>query len=146
MPRNASFDCVLCNKKFSFYNAFLKHLDSHNEKEVLSLRTGKSSTTAKDDKGKPKLAFLPPRALVETAKALEHGAKKYGYEAYLDKPGTLGTWLSAALRHMNRTLQGQDVDEESQVSHIAHAASNLLIALELTLLGTEKFDDRKRAK
>lgn len=82
----------------------------------------------KHDSGKAPLDLLPYDSLEEIAKVLDFGAKKY----------TRGNWsngikesrlIAAALRHIHQYNSGMDLDEESGVSHAAHAACNLLFLL-----------------
>ena len=49
--------------------------------------------------------------------------------------------IAAALRHVNAYNGGEDCDPESGVSHIAHAACNLLMLIESKNLGLGT-DDR----
>lgn len=85
-------------------------------------------TGKKFDAGKPAHDLLPFEALDEIAKVLSFGEKKYA----------AGNWangiqirrlLSAAYRHMGQFNSGEDVDPESGISHLAHAACNLLFAI-----------------
>lgn len=82
----------------------------------------------KFDQGKAPMDLLPYESLYEVARVLGFGEKKYD----------AGNWangiemrrlLSAAYRHMGQYNSGQDVDEESEISHLAHAACNLLFAI-----------------
>lgn len=94
----------------------------------------------KYDKGKPRMELLSPSALQEIAKVMTHGAKKYGDYNWLG--GMKHSRLyGAALRHITSHLDGEDLDEETGISHLAHAGCCLMMLLtyEIKGLGT---DDR----
>ena len=84
----------------------------------------------KDTKGKPQLSLIPYTALVEIAHVREFGVEKYGDdEAWYDVPTK--DFLDAALRHIYKYLSGAADDPESGRSHIAHAATSLVLALSI---------------
>ena len=73
----------------------------------------------KYDQGKPDLSLLPRELLEETARAFEFGAKKYGRSNY--KKGM--DWhrvTASAMRHLVAFGNGEDMDSESGLSHLAH--------------------------
>lgn len=79
----------------------------------------------KYDSGKPDLSMIPYEFLEEVALVLMHGEKTYGRDNW-----TIGSnWnraFSAAGRHMFKWWAGEDRDPESGLSHLAHAACNLM--------------------
>lgn len=98
------------------------------------------SAGIKHDQGKPPMSLLPMGALKEVAKVMDFGAKKYGRHNY--KNGM--DWsrlLDANLRHLSSFIEGEDLDPETQLSHIAHATCCSLFLLEYILSNTGK-DDR----
>ena len=83
------------------------------------------------DADKPPLADLPTEALLDVARVFSHGSKKYGRHNW--RKGLLYSRLTAAaLRHIFAWLAGDNYDAESGLSHLSHAAWNLLILLEQT--------------
>lgn len=94
----------------------------------------------KFDSDKVRMELLPPAALEQVAKVFTYGARKYSEENYL-----LGTnyrrYCGAVLRHTWAFMRGEDMDPESGLSHLAHAACNCLMLLELLRVNTGK-DDR----
>lgn len=107
--------------------------------------TAPTSGGVKHDSGKPPLGLLPWRALIEVAKVLDHGAKTYGKFNW--KGGFQYSRLyDAALRHLTAFVEGQDNDEESGLSHLAHLSCCTLFLLTQVL---EKkcggLDDRYKA-
>ena len=96
----------------------------------------------KFDIGKPGFSNIPRLALLEVAKVMTYGAKKYGKFNY---SGTIdATRLTDALeRHLNQYLCGVDIDE-SKSHHVAHIACNALMLLDSILIGKVN-DDRNKA-
>lgn len=96
----------------------------------------------KFDEGKTPWELLPMDALEEVAKVLQFGATKY--DAYNWTKGMDHSRLvGAACRHLLREWWcGRKTDEETGLSHLAHAACCILflLAYELRGLGTEDFD------
>ena len=99
-----------------------------------------SSGGIKHDGDKPRMDLLDAYALEELSKVLTFGAKKYAPDNW--RKGIKKSRLIAAmLRHVFAYMGGQDTDEETGLSHIAHAMCCCMF-----LLWTAKFlpqmDDR----
>lgn len=90
---------------------------------------------------KPDLALVPPVALVLTAKVMELGAKKYGSYNWRSKKVRQMVYLAAALRHLCASLDGEDVDPESNQPHLAHVAACMAILMDASATGN-LIDDR----
>lgn len=94
----------------------------------------------KHDKGKAKLSLLPYDALAEVSKAMDFGASKYGKHNY--KQGMeYSRLIDAALRHLNQYAAGIDLDDESNLNHLSHCVSNLLMLLWM-VKNKPEMDDR----
>lgn len=91
----------------------------------------------KNDEGKPDFTLIPQVALQCVAKVLTLGAKKYSaYNWKNSIPGERDRktrLLASVLRHINAHLRGEVLDDESGLPHLAHAASTILMVLELQL-------------
>lgn len=86
----------------------------------------------KFDGDKPRTDLLPTGALLEVAEVFGFGAEKYGDYNYRAGGGLDTRRLyGAALRHMFAWAQGQEYDDESELKHMAHAATCLLMILDL---------------
>jgi hypothetical protein len=119
-------------------NKFPDMTVKHSVSGKLELEEG-----TKYDSGKPTTALLPSKPLLEIAKVLDYGAKKY--EPHNWRKGISYTRvLSAAQRHLLAWNDGESVDPETNLSHIAHAACNLLFLLEYELTNMKQFDDRNK--
>src|SRR5665213_3256211 len=80
----------------------------------------------KHDQGKPRMDLLPMDALMEVAKVLTFGSKKYGdrnWEKGID-PQRL---RAAQMRHDAAVEMGQLTDDESGLLHVAHKATDALM-------------------
>jgi len=94
----------------------------------------------KFDEGKSRVDLIPPAALVEIGRVFGYGAKKYG--AWNHRAGTAySRYTAALLRHIYAWQNGEDLDPESGLHHLAHAACNLLILLDF-IQGGWGIDDR----
>ena len=80
--------------------------------------------------GKPDYSLIPMAALAEVAKVLEYGASKYERGNWL-KPTSWEVSFACLQRHMSAWQAGEDNDDESGRSHIAHAACNLIQMLHM---------------
>lgn len=81
---------------------------------------------------KPQISLLPLKAIYKVLKVGKMGAKKYGAQNFR-KGRDVTDWIDASYRHVygeDGFLSGIDNDEESKEPHLAHAAWNLLVALE----------------
>lgn len=82
----------------------------------------------KFDKGKPRFDLIDPDFELELAEILTEGASKYGDENWKEADPCEGEarYYAALRRHLNAWSRGEDVDLESQKSHLAHAAACLM--------------------
>ncbi len=87
----------------------------------------------KYDSEKPKLHLLPPKAITEVGKVLTFGAAKYDPENWKKVPDLQNRYTSAALRHIFAHMEGEELDPETDLSHLAHAMCCLLFKLEIEL-------------
>jgi hypothetical protein len=94
----------------------------------------------KHDTDKYPLHLLPFDALLSVACVLHHGQIKYGARNW-EKGMDWSRVQAAALRHLFAWSNGEDIDPESGMSHLAHATCCLLflLAYELRRAG---HDDR----
>ncbi len=87
----------------------------------------------KHDQNKPRVSLIiMSKALIEVAKVGTFGAEKYGDHNF--RNGMDWSRIADAdLRHFLRFLDGERVDPESKLSHLAHHAWNALALLEYEL-------------
>ena len=98
----------------------------------------------KYDEGKAPLALIPPKAQAEIAQVFGFGADKYGINNWRkDRHNT--QWsrtYSSIQRHLNSFWDGEDNDPESGMSHLAHAATQIMILMTAIHDGATDMDDR----
>lgn len=96
----------------------------------------------KFDSEKNRIDLWSPYAIEETAKVLTFGANKY--EPYNWAKGMdYHRVYRAALGHMLSFWRGEDNDEETGISHLAHAMCCMMFLLHYEATGQFKeYDDR----
>jgi hypothetical protein len=101
----------------------------------------KTLSGQKHDQEKVPLQLLPGKALIEIGKVLGHGAKKY--DAWNWTKGiAFSRIIGAVLRHVIAFNEGEDLDPETGLSHIAHVACECLFLLTFVVTGRVELDDR----
>jgi hypothetical protein len=97
------------------------------------------------DDGKPPLANVPPEGLRAVARVQAYGHKKYGDFNNYRKGMEASRQMNCIVRHIMAYMDGEDNDKESGESHLAHAATRLMFALQNIKDGTMIDDRFKRA-
>lgn len=98
---------------------FMK-LDTDTQEKPLGLKT---------DTGKPRWSLVPYDALLEIVKVLTFGATKYADNNWQHVDNHEDRYFSAMLRHLTAWKNGQRTDDETGLSHLAHAGCCLLFLL-----------------
>lgn len=96
----------------------------------------------KQKKEKIPIELVPGQFILDIAKVLDHGQKKYDtWDWVKGRP-----WLdiyAATMRHLICWLMGEDKDKESGLPHLSHAATNIMMLM--TFSRTRKnLDNRKK--
>lgn len=78
----------------------------------------------KFDSGKLRYSLIPPVATEALAKVLTYGAKKYKPNNW-QKAEDFSRYTDALYRHLEAWRGGQEFDEESGLSHLSHALTNV---------------------
>jgi hypothetical protein len=94
---------------------------------------------------KPPIQLIPPSFLVQTSKAMELGAVKYGPFNWRGEAVSRMIYYGAALRHILQAIDGEDMDPESGVPHEAHVAACMAIILDAHSIG-KLVEDRPAVK
>jgi len=85
------------------------------------------------DNGKTRMDLLMcgcPKSLEQVAKVLTFGAKKYADNNWRLVPDAQKRYHAALHRHLNAYYQGDKIDSETGLSHLAHALCCLHFLLE----------------
>ena len=103
------------------------------ERMVVASMLNKTDTAVgrKFDAGKVDYTLVPWDGLEEVVKVLEFGARKYARDNWQQVEGGMQRYQAAAFRHMIAYNQGEKVDPETGLSHLAHAGCCLLFLLSL---------------
>ncbi len=83
----------------------------------------------KDDKGKDDWTLIPWDGLAPVMRVLMFGMRKYDRDNWRKVPDSTVRYTKALLRHLVAHLSGEEKDEETGESHLAHAACCLLFLL-----------------
>jgi len=84
-----------------------------------------SDTFVKADNGKLMMSLIEPQFIMGTAKVLTIGGVKYEIDNW-KRCDDRQRYEDALLRHIYDYLDGSKCDDESGVSHLYHAACNLM--------------------
>jgi len=76
----------------------------------------------KHDKDKLRYDLLPMKSVDKVVEVLTFGAKKYTPDNWKHVEDAERRYIAAAMRHMSSHMQGELVDSESGLTHLAHAA------------------------
>lgn len=107
------------------------------------LRKGwEAESGQKFDQDKPRMDLLDAYATEELAKVLTFGAKKYAPHNWRKGIG-YARLIAAALRHIYAFARGEDIDEETGLSHMAHAMCCCMFLIWMHQ-SRRSFDDRWR--
>lgn len=100
-----------------------------------------TSDTGGQKGSKPqRMDLLPPGALLKISEVYEFGSRKYDDHNWR-KGYSWSLSYAAMQRHLNLFWSGQDLDEESGLPHVAHAAFHMFTLL--TFMEEQReFDDR----
>lgn len=106
-----------------------------------------TNPAVKYDRDKPPLALISPQFRMEIGKVLKYGEAKYGEANWLRHSGLKVTRLtSAAERHLAAWETGESLDPETGLSHLAHAASCMMMLFEYErreMMTNGGIDDRR---
>lgn len=94
----------------------------------------------KFDQDKPRMELIDSYAAEQLALVLTFGAKKYAANNWR-KGISVSRLIAAAFRHLFALLKGEDVDQETGLSHAAHAMCCCMFLI-WTMKNKPEFDDR----
>lgn len=95
----------------------------------------------KYDNEKMRYDLLPPEAIEGAVAVFTMGAGKYG-ERNWEKGLKYGRIFAALMRHMWAWWRGEDIDPESGLSHLHHAACNVMMLQSFSANNRTDLDDR----
>lgn len=96
--------------------------------------------------GKLPMEYLVYTVLAMDAKVHKHGADKYGERNWRVSEILASTYEGAIMRHFLAWAQGEDLDPDSGLPHLAHIRACCAVVLDSEIAGTLVDDrDRKQA-
>jgi hypothetical protein len=107
---------------------------------AVTLNVGDDMSGTKYDEGKIDWSLLP-ESTDEMLKVLAFGADKYGRGNW-EKGIVYSRLFSACLRHLWAWWRGEELDPETGLSHLDHAAANIAFLSTYVKRGMESLDDR----
>lgn len=111
-----------------------------NEEIAKEVKTLEQPKFLKNDQGKARFDLIPPEFLFELARVLAYGANKYSDNNWA-RGAQWTRYFAAAQRHMWAWYNGEELDDESGHTHLAHAACCLAFLISYQYRGLGK-DDR----
>lgn len=102
-----------------------------------------TETNPKDAIGslKAPMSVVPMQVIAEVGVALLEGALKYGRFNYRKSAIKASVYFDATQRHLNAWYEGEDLDPDSELSHITKAIASLTVFRDAMLNG-KVIDDR----
>lgn len=83
----------------------------------------------KHDSGKPRFSLLPLKQIETVVAVLEYGAIKYAPGNWQKVENPRDRYFDAAMRHVFAWRNGEKLDPETQLPHLAHAVCCLLFLM-----------------
>lgn len=87
------------------------------------------------------LSVLPLRVLYDVALGMLEGALKYGRHNYRIIGVRASVYYDATKRHLDMWWEGEDIDPDSQLSHVTKAIASLMVLRDAMIRGNW-VDDR----
>lgn len=88
-----------------------------------------AETGVKHDSGKPRFSLLPLKQIETVVAVLEYGAIKYAPGNWQHVENPRDRYFDAAMRHVFAWRNGEKLDPETKLPHLAHAVCCLLFLM-----------------
>lgn len=86
---------------------------------------------ARHGAAKPCIHYLPMQPMLDVARVMELGARKYGIKNWREQPVAASTYYSAMFRHLVAWFESlEEMDPESGEHHLAHVIASALLVLD----------------
>ncbi len=87
------------------------------------------------------MSVVPAQVMLEVSLALFEGARKYGRSNYRGTGVKYSTYYDACFRHLMAFFEGEDIDQDSGLSHVTKAIASLVV-LRDSMMQSNAIDDR----
>ena len=81
------------------------------------------------DNGKLRFDLLPFDSVEKIVEVLTYGANKYAPNNWRKVDNPIERYKAATFRHLSAYMQGEYLDKESGLPHLAHAGANILFLI-----------------
>ena len=100
-------------------------------------------TNPKDAVGiaKVPMSVLPAEVVMEAGLALMEGGRKYGRHNFREAGVRYSVYYDACFRHLMAWWEGEDIDQDSGLSHVTKAIAGLMVLRDSMIIGNAA-DDR----
>lgn len=85
--------------------------------------------STKFDEGKPMWDLLPYKQVSQVVDVMTFGASKYSVNGWQTVPNARSRYFAATMRHLTAWWEGEKIDKESGIHHLAHAACCILFLM-----------------
>jgi len=92
----------------------------------------------KYDQGKLRFDLIDPFFTKEVVEVLTVGADKYGDNNWQEVPAAQERYYAALQRHLHAWRCGEELDKEDALTHLAHAATNIMFLMHFDRLKTSE--------
>jgi len=116
------------------YSPIISDMLSDEQQRIYDSLMGDTEGAKKSDDGKVRLDLLPVQPLLDIGQVLTFGADKYA-ERNWEKGFDWSRPYAATLRHLFAWWSGEDKDPETGLSHLAHAACEVMFLQEFEHAG-----------
>lgn len=130
-------------KQVALGAADLSGLPLEIKDEAAEIDAGKKDTNPKEALGIKKVPTycIPTGPLLELGLAFMEGGRKYGAHNYRDMGARHSVYLDAIERHRLAHLEGEDIDPDSGLYHLAKIMGCCAVLLDSIMMGND-IDDR----
>lgn len=101
----------------------------HSIKKKTILYKKQPQLGIKYDDGKLRFDLILPEFDEAVAKVLTFGAAKYAPNSWQHVDDRRNRYYASLMRHLNAYRKGEKLDSESGLSHLAHAACNVMFLM-----------------
>lgn len=137
------YDCLICSGKFDSAKQSYPNLYSQdtctllvNEQDLSGYFGGKPSNPKDMIAGdKLPLHLWPETATIMGCLGMLDGALKYGRSNFRHAGVKLSVYIDACKRHLNKRFEGELIDPDSGLPHMAHAIACLAIIIDAEAAG-----------
>lgn len=108
----------------------MRHYDEDFVEPITNMKPAENPKTRAGAAKPALISVIPTAALLHLGEVMKLGANKYGAFNWRDTPVPAETYMDAAMRHLLSWQDGESVDPESGMSHLAHVMACCAIIID----------------